>query len=348
VNGDIERLTPGQAAAEADEPVQLPAQWAWATIEQLAALEANAITDGPFGSNLKTSHYTSSGPRVIRLQNIGDGAFVDAPAHISQEHYESLQRHRVEAGDIVIAALGERPPRACVIPTSVGPAIVKADCIRFKPNSRLAVGKFLSWMLNAESTRERAALTVHGVGRPRLNLQDVKAISLPLPPLAEQHRIVAEVEKQLTRLDAAVEALHRVRGRLKGYRTAILRAACEGRLVPTEGELARREGREFEPTERLLDRLLRGCQGKGEGRQVAKGRAAGLRDGGERTPDHLGPSAPVTGGPRELPDGWTWATADQVVARSEYGTSVKCDYDAGGPRSCGFRTSRLARLTSAT
>jgi type I restriction enzyme S subunit len=56
-------------------------------------------------------------------------------------------------------------------------------------------------------------------------------IPIPLPPLAEQHRIVAEIEKQLTRLDAAVAALERARANLKRYRASVLKAAVEGRLV---------------------------------------------------------------------------------------------------------------------
>ena len=78
--------------------------------------EPNAITDGPFGSNLKTSHYTDAGPRVIRLQNIGDGFFVDGSAHISQTHFNTLRKHEIVAGDLAIAALGETLPRSCVAP----------------------------------------------------------------------------------------------------------------------------------------------------------------------------------------------------------------------------------------
>lgn len=75
-----------------------------------------------------------------------------------------------------------------------------------------------------------------------------------IAPLPEQHRIVAEIETQLTRLDAAVAALERSRANLKRYRAAVLKAACEGRLVPTEAELARVEGREYEPASELLQR----------------------------------------------------------------------------------------------
>src|SRR6185369_8918838 len=122
------------AAADSTKLPMLPSGWCWATVEQLSAHEINSITDGPFGSNLMTSHYTHAGPRVIRLQNIKDGAFADERAHISDERFERLRKHSVLAGDIVIAGLGENPPRACLIPEWVGPAIVKADCIRFKPH----------------------------------------------------------------------------------------------------------------------------------------------------------------------------------------------------------------------
>ena len=70
----------------------------------------------------------------------------------------------------------------------------------------------------------------------------------------EQRRIVAEIEKQFTRLEAGVAALRRVQANLKCYRAAVLKAACEGRLVPTEAEFSRAEGRPFESGQQLLAR----------------------------------------------------------------------------------------------
>jgi type I restriction enzyme, S subunit len=75
-------------------------------VQSLAADDSRAITDGPFGSNLKTAHYTDVGPRVIRLQNIGDAVFRDERAHISQEHFSRLRHHEVREGDVVVALLG--------------------------------------------------------------------------------------------------------------------------------------------------------------------------------------------------------------------------------------------------
>ncbi len=234
----------------------LPPSWRWVPLAELAAREPNAITDGPFGSKLKTAHYTESGPRVVRLQNVGEGQFLDERAHISESHFNSLQKHRVYPGDLVIAALGETLPRACMIPPSLGPAIVKADCIRFKPDAETVSAKFLLYSLLSPQLREQAGWIIHGVGRPRLNQSEIKSLRVPLAQPVEQERIVAEIEKEFTRLDAGIAAIRRLQAHLKRYRAAVLQAACEGRLVPTESALARKEGRAFKPAEVALRRAL--------------------------------------------------------------------------------------------
>ena len=85
-----------------------------------------------------------------------------------------------------------------------------------------------------------------GVGIPHVDPQILYPIEVPLPNETEQRRIVAEIEKQFTRLEAGVAALRRVQANLKRYRAAVLKAACEGRLVPTEAELAKAENRKSE------------------------------------------------------------------------------------------------------
>ena len=239
--------------------------WCWATIDQCALGDSNAITDGPFGSNLKSEHYAHNGPRVIRLQNIGDGEFVDASAHISQERYTSLQKHAVSGRDVVIAMLGEVLPRACVIPDHVPPAIVKADCAKVSFNKALCVPEYANCALNSEMVRKRAASSIKGVGRPRLNLSHVREIPIPLPPLMEQLEIWAAVS---TAIDASRHQGREVAtsiARSAGLRQAILKRAFKGMLVPQDPK--------DEPASRLLERIR-------AQRAVEKGRTNG--GGGSR------------------------------------------------------------------
>lgn len=180
--------------------------WNIVTLEQLAAPGTRQITDGPFGSHLASRHYTSSGPRVIRLQNIGDGEFIDARAHISEEHYARLSTHSVEAGDLLVASLGDSLPRACLAPSTLGPAIVKADCIRVRLASDVNP-KWVMYSLISPQTKRWADAQLHGTGRPRLGLKAIRQIPVPSASHVEQRRIVEIIEDNLSRLDAANRAL---------------------------------------------------------------------------------------------------------------------------------------------
>jgi len=148
---------------------------------------------------------------------------------------------------------------------------------------------------------------------PGLSRDDYNVVSVALAPLPEQHRIVQEIEKQLTRLEAAVAALERARAKLKRYRASVLRAACEGRLVPTEAELARAEGREYDPADQLLTRILKERRAKWEADQLAKMRSVGGEPRDDRwKAKYQEPPAPDTSNLPSLPKGWIWTSIGQV------------------------------------
>ncbi len=130
-----------------------------------------------------------------------------------------------------------------------------------------------------------------------LSSKSIAEIPLPLPPMEQQKRIVAEIEKQFSRLDEAVANLKRVKANLKRYKAAVLKAAVEGRLVETEAERARREGRSFETGAQLLQRILetRRSQWQGKGK-------------------YKEPAVPDTTDLPELPEGWVWARLDAIAA----------------------------------
>ncbi len=190
--------------------------WPVVPLESLAADEPRAITDGPFGSNLARRHYTEAGPRVIRLQNIGDGRFIDNPAHISREHFESLRAHEVRGGDLLVASLGEVLPRACLAPDGLGPAIVKADCIRIRLGDQVDP-RWVLYALQRPAARQWADAHRHGVGRPRLGLKALRQLPIPRPSPSVQQRVVSVLEDYLSRLDAAAASLSSA-----GARTQVL------------------------------------------------------------------------------------------------------------------------------
>jgi len=253
---------PEPAAPDVAELPSLPEGWVWATIDQ-CAIDENGITDGPFGSNLKSEHYTESGPLVIRLQNIGDGRFLDARAHISEERYEHLGKHAVIEGDVVVAMLGEVLPRSCVIPAGVVPAIVKADCARVRLNPELIPPTLAVAVLNAEPTRKRVNRLVKGIGRPRVNLGHIRSIAVPLPPRAEQDRILDVLSEALESCDGQNSAIERGFYLSAAQRKNILKAAFTGQLVPQHPH--------DEPPSTLLERI-RSDRASRTGTAKARGR----------------------------------------------------------------------------
>jgi type I restriction enzyme S subunit len=141
-------------------------------------------------------------------------------------------------------------------------------------------------------------------GQLRVPPQFFENLEIPLPPLDQQREIVSEIEKQFTRLEAGITGLRRVQANLKRYRAAVLKAACEGKLVPTEAELARQEGRSYETGAQLLDRILTEHRRKWNGKGKYKE-----------------PTNPAKTNLPALPDGWTWASPEQLA---EFGDNAIC------------------------
>jgi type I restriction enzyme, S subunit len=300
----------------------LPEGWATATIDDIRKSEPRSLTDGPFGSNLKTSHYTDAGPTVIRLQNIGDGVFIESPAHISEEHFQRLRSHEARTGDLAIAMLGDTLPRACLIPSGLGPAIVKADCARLRVHDSFEA-RYVKYALNSPQSRNKASDLIHGLGRPRLGIGILRQLPLRIAPGPEQLRLAEALDSYLSRLDAAEEGLKRVEANLKRYRASVLKAAVEGRLVPTEAELARQEGRDYEPASVLLERILKERRRRWEEAELAKMEAKGKVPKNDRwKAKYKEPVAPDASELPGLPEGWCWATVDQVVAEEPYSLAI--------------------------
>jgi type I restriction enzyme, S subunit len=239
----------------------LPEGWVWASVDQ-CVVDETAITDGPFGSNLKSSHYRETGPRVVRLKNIGDGVFLDARAHISDEHYDQLLKHSVAAGDLVVAMLGEVLPRACIVPPGVSPAIVKADCARLRLNTDLLRPAVMNAALNSPPVRERAVSLMKGIGRPRINLGALRSIAIPVSPSLEQ----IALEDQLAEAEASIEEMHSTivesLTRSQAQRQNILKAAFSGQLVPQDPS--------DEPATVLLERIRAERTAAGAGVGIGK------------------------------------------------------------------------------
>jgi type I restriction enzyme S subunit len=172
---------------------------------------------------------------------------------------------------------------------------------------------------------------VSGTTRAKLPQGPMRQIGLLVPPADEQRSIVAAIESHFSRLDAATATLERVQRNLERYRASVLKAAVEGRLVPTEAELAKKEGRSYEPASVLLKRILAERRRRWEEAELAKLKAKGKPPTDDRWKSRYEePAEPDTDGLPELPEGWCWASVDQLATEVCYGTSAKTGGDDAG------------------
>jgi type I restriction enzyme, S subunit len=160
------------------DPKQNPNKWP----QHYLSAVCSKFSDGPFGSNLKSSHYHSSGVRVVRLQNIGVGEFLDDDkAFISKEHFATLQKHACLPGDVLIGTMGDPNLRACIQPADIPIALNKADCIQARPAPKHLNAFYLQVLLNMPSVLYLVPGMIHGQTRARVSMVNLPNFPSPCP-----------------------------------------------------------------------------------------------------------------------------------------------------------------------
>jgi type I restriction enzyme S subunit len=167
---------------------------------------------------------------------------------------------------------------------------------------------------------------VTGSTRLKLTSSAMKQIPVVVAPVAEQTRIVEKLEELLTGLDVGVAELKAAQKKLAQYRQSLLKAAVEGALT-AEWRAANK------PTEtgaQLLERILQERRARWEAKQLAKFKEQGKAPPKDWQKKYPEPVQPDTTDLPELPQGWVWASVDQLTNEKKYGSSSKTNEDASG------------------
>tara|TARA_R110002060_G_scaffold76271_3_gene86489 strand:- start:21 stop:1421 length:1401 start_codon:yes stop_codon:yes gene_type:complete len=209
---------------------EVPAHWSVLSLGKVTLSKC----DGPFGSGLKSDHYTESGVRVIRLQNIKMGKYFDGEgAFINEEYYKNnLRNHDVEAGDVLIAGLGDpRNPvgRACIAPDDITPAMVKADCFRFRLDEKKVVPDFIAQQLSASSFHDAGKLS-NGSTRARIPLSLMTTRKIAVCSKKEQLQILEHIKQLASQFDRLEEEAGLAIGLMQERRAALISSAVTGKI----------------------------------------------------------------------------------------------------------------------
>lgn len=177
-----------------------------------------SFTGGPFGSDLKASDYTNKGIRIIQLQNIGDGEFIDEyKIYTSEEKADELLSCNIYAEEIIISKMGDPVGRACIIPDYLERCVMASDGIRLVVNEMKYSKYFVYYLINSKEIRETIEKKSTGSTRKRIGLDELRNIDLVMPKsLAEQQKIASCLSSLDELITAQAEKIEQLKLHKKG------------------------------------------------------------------------------------------------------------------------------------
>ena len=288
------------------ERIELPPGWVTCTLRDV--VDDTVSGGGPTtGDEFLYVDISSIDNQTKRIEDVKRLPVAKAP---------SRARQRLLPNDVVVSMTRPNLNAVALVTADLAGAIGSTGFCVLRP---VIESRYVYYRVQSLAFIEEMTGLVQGALYPAVRPRDVLAHRLPLPPLAEQRRIVQKIEELFTELDAGVTALERVRANLKRYRAAVLKGAVEGAL--TADWRARRP--DVEPAGDLLQRILRERRDAWEQAELARYAKSGKTPPKGWQGKYKEPTAPDTTDLPKLPAGWRWVTIDQLAIVSTGATPLR-------------------------
>jgi type I restriction enzyme S subunit len=265
-NGSSRKYEPPQDVKN-NEPQELPEGWKYISSDALFSF----VTSGSRGW---AKYYAKSGSIFVRVGNLDHDAIsldLSDVQHVNPPAGQEADRTRVQLGDILISITAD-VGMIGLVQDEIGEAYVNQHVAIARPVTNV-FRPYLAWYL---ASREGGQIQFQdlqrGATKVGLGLDDIKSVAIPFPPTEEQHEIVRRVEAMFKLADAVEKRVAAATMRAEKLTQSILAKAFRGELVPTEAELARREGRSYESASELLSRIKSEGESNAALRKVSQGR----------------------------------------------------------------------------
>jgi type I restriction enzyme S subunit len=213
---------------EITEKYFAPSSWELVSFDALA----NMITSGSRGW---ADYYSSSGATFIRAQNINsDRLNLEDVAYVALPKQAEGKRAIVERDDLLVTITGANVGKSARVQVDLAEAYISQHIalIKLKDQSLAAFLELFLWAEN--SGRDQMNESAYGGGKPGLNLQNIRELSVALPPLAEQAEIVRRVEALFAFADRIEARLSSAQKTVERLTPAVLAKAFRGELVPQD------------------------------------------------------------------------------------------------------------------
>ena len=293
--GKIKKEKPLPEIAEDEKPFDIPNTWCWVRLEQITSL----ISDGTH----QTPHYIENGVPFVSVKDISTG-FLDFSQvkYISEtEHRELTARCRPEKNDVLICRIGTLGKALTIDTDKEFSIFVSLGLIKLIEKN---IAKYIETTINSGygfSWIQRVKVG-GGTHTYKINLEDLRLLPIPLPPLAEQKRILAKIEEMLPLIDRYEDAWTKLEDFNKRFpgdlQKSLLQMAIQGKLV------------EQRPEEGTGEELYQ---------QIQKEKAALIKQGKIKKEKPL-PEIAEDEKPFDIPDSWMWVRFADIF---EIGSAIR-------------------------
>ena len=227
---------------EQDVPFEVPNGWMWCKLDDLAYVAA--------GSTPNKDAFVAKGIPYIKMYNLRMQKidFDFHPQYIKREIHEGkLHRSRTEIGDLLMNIVGPPLGKLAVIPSTLPEGNFNQAAVLIRPyHHKELLVKYLFYYLS-EMSEINSISTKGSAGQVNISLTQSQNMRIPLPPLAEQQRIVEEIERWLKLIDIIEQGKADLQSTIKQAKSKILDFAIHGKLVPQDAS--------DEPASELLRRI---------------------------------------------------------------------------------------------
>jgi len=205
---------------------RVPSGWSVLRISDLTSV----VTSGSRGWS---KFYSDEGAIFIRSQDINTYKLeLTEVARVSLPGSIEGSRTRVSKGDLLLIITGANVTVSARVVSDVGEAYVSQHVALCRPREQISSAYLHLWLMAPGAGKSQLESSAYGAGKPGLNLQNIRSISVLFPPLPEQVRIVDEVDRRFSVLDQVEATVAASLNRCGKLRQAILKRAFEGGLVP--------------------------------------------------------------------------------------------------------------------
>lgn len=319
--GKLKKENPLPEITEDEVPFDIPESWKWVRLGTLL----HKLVDGTH----RTPKYTTSGIPFVSVRNMSNGklSLQDTKFISEEEHKELWTRCNPQKGDLLLSKVGTTGVPAIVDTDIEFSLFVSVALLKF--NNDLLHIDFLVYSILAPDFQKQCNEHTRGVGNKNWVIKDIANTILPLPPLAEQKRIVAKIEELLPYIDRYEKAWSRLEEFNKRFpddmQKSVLQMAIQGKLV------------EQRPEEGTGEELYRQIQAEKQS-LIKEGKIKKEKPLPEITEDEM---------PFDIPESWKWVRIGEIcsVVTGRLDANAQCADGKYAFFTCGvevYKTSKYA------